>query len=103
MLVTAPSELADAETWSADLRRSGAVEVEVRSNTIETTLAPPLSQDPLFTRYLLPLWVGKEAAMQAKALRLLDEIVTAAIKATVHIGCVRGRRGVNDIEDSTSG
>lgn len=96
-LVAAPPELLAAPSWAAELSRCGAVAVEVTEDSIETQLSPPLSRQPLFTRHLLPVWLGGNAALQEQALCLLDLTVREPIRALIHIGCIRGRRGPDPI------
>jgi SAM-dependent methyltransferase len=99
-LMAEPPDLMGADAWYADMQRCGAVEVEVHTDTIETRLTLPLSRQALFTRHLLPVWLGADDTLQAHALRLLDETVKDPLTVEVRIGCIRGRRGMSDIEDS---
>ena len=102
-LIAEPPDLLGGDAWLADMKRCGAIDVEVKSETIEMTLTPPLSRQPVFTQNLLPIWIGNNEVLLAQALRLLDETVKAPLNTTVHIGCIRGRRGTSDIEDSSIG
>jgi SAM-dependent methyltransferase len=101
ILMTAPTELADPDGWRETLLRCGAIEPEVKTETVEIGLAPPLSSQALFCRFLLPLWVGEGPEAQGKALRLLDVCLTTPLQVTVHLACVCARRGLMEIKDET--
>ncbi len=100
-LIEQPPELVDADSWREDMIKSGAVEAEVRRDTIELTLSPPLSNQRLFAEQLLPLWLGKNTELKETALKLLDVTVKNPITVPMHVGCVRGRRGASDLEASS--
>ncbi len=89
----------DLPTWVTTLERSGAIEVTAQTSQFAITLAPPLSNAPVLSQHLLPLWVGDDVTQQAKLLRLLDTHITTPLPAVIHVGVVRGRRGMVDIAD----
>jgi SAM-dependent methyltransferase len=100
-LLSQPPQLLGSDDWAEALRRCGAIEIEVIRDKVELIIATPLSSQPLFTQYLLPLWLGDDPTVQAKALRLLDEAVAAPLGVTIHVGCILARRGLSEmIEDS---
>lgn len=102
-LMSESPQLLDADGWLSNLRRCGAVDLDVERDSLEVTVAPPLSSQRLFARYLLPLWVGDDPPTQATCAGLLDHAVTEPLKLRIHLGCIRVRRGQVDIEDSLSG
>ncbi len=101
-LMTQPPDLLTPEAWVDTLSRCGAIEPEIKADTIEVQLALPVSGQPLFTRVLLPLWVGGDEAVQQQARRLLDLALTTPISVVVHIGCIMARRGLAEIQDDTA-
>ena len=102
-LLSEPPELISSDDWIANIQRCGAIEAEIHHNSVEINTALPLSSQPLFSGFLLPLWLGDDLTLQAQALRLLDVAVKKPLVVTIHIGCVTARRGLSEIEDETSG
>ncbi len=100
-LPAVPPELLDLDGLKQTLVRCGAMEVEAHRDSVEITIAAPLSAQRLFSQHLLPLWIGDDPTRQAKALRILDDNLPKPIKLTAHIGCVVGRRGASKIDETS--
>lgn len=99
-LLSQPPQLLGEDGWRENLQRCGAIEIDVLRDTVQITIMPPLSSQPLFSRFLLPLWLGDDLTLQAKAQQLLDRAVTTGLDVTLHVACVRARRGLSEIENS---
>ncbi|MEE8408027.1 MAG: class I SAM-dependent methyltransferase [Myxococcota bacterium] len=100
-LPSVPPELLDLEGLEKTLIRCGAINVETFRASVEITLVPPLSSQRLFSHYLLPIWIGDDPTLQARVLRILDDNLPEPITLTAHIGCVVGRRGVSEIDETS--
>lgn len=100
-LLSEPPQLLGSDDWKDNLQKCGAMEIQVIRDTIEMNIPPPVSSQLLFSRYLLPLWLGDDPSMQARALRLLDEAVTDPLAITIHVGCILSRRGLSEIADDS--
>ena len=85
------------------LKRCGAIDVQSQRDAVEITITPPMSRQGLFTQYLLPLWIGTDPMVQAKALRLLDDHLKTDVTVTAHIGCLWARRGDAELVEATIG
>jgi SAM-dependent methyltransferase len=100
-LMTDPPDLLDLDAWQEAFGRCGAVRIEAHKDRIAISIDPPLSSDRLFTRHLLPLWLGNDPTLQARALRLLDEHITDPITVEVYLACVTGVRGEAYLQETS--
>ena len=99
-VIAEATQLDSLDGWQQLLRKCGGVDVRADTATFTLRAEPPLSQDRLLSRHLLPLWLG-ETANDATD-QLLDSTFAEPLDVVVRLGCIHGRRGGEMIEDEPS-